>query len=410
MAVFVYKAFDVAGRQKKGIVDAENIRAARQKLKALGLYPSSLVESDEPGEGRSALPTLTIRNQRVSTNDLAIATRQLSTLVGAGMPLVEALRALADQIDNTGFRRVIAEVGDSVNEGSTLANALRNHRRIFPRLYVNMVASGEASGSLELVLTRLADLLETQAAFRRKVGSALTYPILMLFLCFGVVILLLTYVVPQITKIFADRNAILPMPTRFVIGMSEVLTAYWPVLVALVAGIVFLVRYYLRTPNGRRRRDAVLLKLPILGPLFLKIATSRFARNLSTMLVSGVELLTALSITKNIVGNVILEEAIEKATEGVREGGSLAYEIERARVFPRLLIHMVAIGEKTGQLETMLDRAANTYESEVQAVVASFTSILEPVLILLLATIVGGILAAVMLPMLEMSSLQGLGK
>ena len=409
MAVYEYKAFDAQGRQKKGIVDAEHVRAARQKLKLQGLFPTTLSESDQsPARARGALPTLTIRSQRVSTAELAIMTRQLATLVGAGMPLVEALRALGDQIDNTGLRKVIAEVGEAVNEGSTLANAMREHKKTFPRLYVNMVASGEASGSLELVLGRLADLLESQAAFRRKVSSALTYPILMLCLCFGVVVLLLTYVVPQISQMFADRKAVLPLPTRVVIGLSNFLLSYWFLVAALIVGIVSLVRWYLRTPNGRRRRDAVMLKLPIIGPLVLKVATTRFAKNLGTMLISGVELLSALTITKNIIGNLVLEEAIEKATEGVREGGSLAAELEKSRVFPRLLIHMVAIGEKTGQLETMLDRAANSYESEVQAVVASFTSILEPVLILCLSVVVGGILAAVMLPMLEMSSLQGI--
>lgn len=406
MPVFVYKALDARGKNKSGLVDAENVRAARVKLRSQGIFPTALEEAAGKEEQRSGLFGRSSGKRRsVRAGDISIATRQLATLVGAGMPLVESLRALGDQVDDRTLKQILSEVSEQVNEGSTLANALKDHPRVFPRLYVNMVASGEASGSLELVLGRLADLLEAQAALRRKVGSALTYPILMLTLCFGVVILLLAYVVPQITAIFQERGAVLPTPTRAVIALSDFVRGFWPLLIAAAVGAVYGFRWYSGTPQGKKRLDGLLLKLPFIGRLALKVATSRLSRNLGTMLQSGIELLSALSIAKNIVGNSVLETAVENAIAGVREGGSLADQLEKSHLFPRLLIHMVAIGEKTGQLESMLIRAADSYDSEVQAVISSLTSILEPVLILFLAVIVGAILAAVMLPMLEMTSL-----
>ena len=409
MAVFSYKALDNRGRTTKGIIDAESIRVARQKLKAQGIFPTTVEESS--GTGRKS-PVISLRSsfggeKKVDTATLGIATRQLATLVAAGMPLVEGLKALGEQLDHATLKRVIAEVSEEVNEGSTLAASMRKYPKAFPKLYANMVASGEASGSLDLVLSRLADLLETQAALKRKISSALMYPALMVVLCFGVIVLLLTYVVPQITQIFASRNAVLPLPTRVVIGMSDMFKAYWPIGLGLMAALALWFSKYRASPKGRKLLDRLLLKLPLVGTLTLKVATSRFSKNLGTMLASGIELLAALGIARNIVGNAVLEEAVDSAIIGVREGGSLSGELERSAVFPRLLIRMIAVGERTGQLEQMLLRAADGYEAEVSSTVASLTSILEPVLILILAVIVGSILSAVMLPMLEMTSLAG---
>lgn len=406
MAVFVYKAINAEGRQIKGVIDAESIRLARQRLKQQGIFPTQVQEGQAPTAKTISLRGLMGgKGVKISTAQLAVVTRQFATLVAAGMPLVEGLRALADQIDQPAHKGVIAEVGDKVNEGSTLANAMRDYPSFFPRLYVNMVASGEASGTLDMVLERLADLLEAQAALRRKIVSALTYPVLMLCLCFGVIMLLLAYVVPQITAIFQDRKVTLPLPTRIVIGLSDFVQSHWFLIILALCLAIAGFRWYARTAAGHRKIDSILLKLPLIGPLQLRLATSRLARNLGMMLASGIEMLTALSIAKNITGNVLLEEAIERAIEGVREGSPLAVELNKSGLFPRLLIHMVAIGEKTGSLEQMLLRAAEAYESEVDAVVAGFTSILEPVLIIFLALVVGGILASVMLPMLEMTSL-----
>jgi general secretion pathway protein F len=403
MAVYAYKGIDRTGKAKKGVVDADSDRAARQKLKSDGIFPSYLKETTVGGTSNTDEKGAS--QKRVSTNQLAIATRQLATLVAAGMPLVDALRALADQIDNTRFRAVISEVTDRVNEGSTLANAMREYPRVFPKIFVNMVASGEATGGLDVVLERLADLLETQAALQRKVLSALAYPVLMLLLCTAVIIILLTFVVPEITKVFESQKAILPLPTRIVIFISQFLASYWWVFLLMAIGGVIGFRSYGKTTKGRWNLDALKLKLPLVGSISLKICSSRFARNLGTLLESGVELLTALSIVKNIVGNVVLEKIVEDSSEGVREGKSLAQELKRGGKFPKLLVHMCGVGEQSGQLDAMLLRAATAFESEVDSVISSLTSILEPVLIVVLAGIVGCILASVMLPMLEMSQL-----
>ncbi|NLF24277.1 MAG: type II secretion system inner membrane protein GspF [Deltaproteobacteria bacterium] len=407
MAVYTYKALNQKGRSIRGVVDAESVRHARSKLRQQGLYPVEVKESSSKEGTRSITLQNVIpsRGPRIGISQLSVITRQFATLIAAGMPLIEALKALGDQIDNPGIKSTIADVSDKVNEGWSLANALREYPTVFPRLYTNMVASGEASGSLDLVLERLSDLLESQAALRRKVISALTYPILMLFLCFAVITLLLAYVVPQITSIFKEQNAVLPLPTRVIIALSSFVQAYWLYLLVLGIAAFLGLKYFSRTERGRRKIDIFLLKIPIIGSLKLKIATARLANNLGSMLSSGIEMLTALGIAKNIIGNVVLEDAIEAAAEGVREGGSLAAELNKSQMFPRLLIHMIAVGERTGQLEPMLLRAAKVYESEIDAVISGFTAILEPVLIIFLALVVGGILAAVMLPMLEMTSL-----
>ena len=406
MAVFNYKALNAKGRNVSGVVDADSVRSARQKLKTMGMFPTEVHESRATVGSRNLLKSLgSSRPKRVNTSQLGVVTRQLATLISAGMPLVESLKALGQQIDQPALKEVVADVCDKVNEGATLATAMRDYPGVFPKLYVNMVASGEVSGSLDMVLERLADLLEAQAALQRKFISALTYPVLMLVLCFGVILLLLAYVVPQISTIFKDRNRALPLPTRIVIALSHFVQSYW--LHMLVAGCfaVFVFRRYANSTRGRRKIDGLLLRLPVLGGLRLKVAVSRLSRNLGSMLASGIQLLTALGIVKNIVGNVVLEEAVEAAMNGVREGSGLSEELNKTQIFPRLLIHMVAIGEKTGQLEQMLLRAANVYESEVDSVISGFTAILEPVLIIFLALVVGAILASVMLPMLEMTSL-----
>lgn len=407
MAVFEYTALNASGKKVKGVVDAESVRAARSKLKLQGVFPTSLEEAKSKALGKSAKGASIFGERRVGAAQLGIATRQLATLVGAGMPLVESLKALGDQLDQPRLKAVIADIASRVNEGSTFADAVRAHPRVFPKLYPNMIASAEASGTLEIVLERLADLLESSAALRRQVFAALAYPMLMLVLCLGVVILLLTYVVPQITEIFEEHGGVLPTPTRIVIAMSDFIQAQWLPCLLLVAFIIIsLVRYY-KTEAGRERIDGIKLKLPVFGALTTKAASARFSRTLGTMLSSGVELLTALTIVKNIIGNVVIEKAIADAREGVREGKNLADELDKSGVFPRLLVHMTAIGEKTGELESMLLRSARAYESEVNTVISALTAVLNPILILILAGIVGMILVSVLLPMLEMTSLAG---
>lgn len=410
MAIFSYQALDQKGSKKRGTIEADSLRTAKQRLKAQKLFPIDVKEeviSSAPTKSTSTFAVPRKIKTRVSSTQLAVATRQLATLINAGMPVVESLRALGEQTDSENLRKIIADISDSVNEGSSLANALKKHSGVFPKLYINMVASGEASGTIDAVLNRLADLLENQNALRRKITSALTYPALMLGLCFLVIIFLLTYVVPQITQIFSRQGTILPAPTRFVIGLSDFLRDYYFVLVPLLIIAVLGFSRYKRTERGRFKIDSLKLKLPAVGPILLKVASARFAGSLGAMLTSGIDLIAALLIAKNVVGNTVLEEAVDRAAQGVKEGSSLSAELNKSQLFPRLLTRMIAIGEKTGTLDQLCLRAAASYEGEVNAVIAGLTALLEPLLIIFLAAVVGGILAAVMLPMLEMSSLAG---
>jgi general secretion pathway protein F len=268
-----------------------------------------------------------------------------------------------------------------------------------------MIKSGEASGTLDMVLTRLADMLEGQAMLNRKIISAITYPVLMLFLCLGVIILLLAYVVPQISVIFKERGKALPFITEVIINISDLIRGYWWLMGIIIFFLLVIFQRYIKTTEGRYKLDKLIVTMPIFGHIFLKVATSRLATNLGTMLKSGIELLTALSISKNILSNTYLEETIKTASEGVEQGKSLSMLLSQSQKFPKILIHMTAIGEQTGSLDEMLIRVGKNMETEVEAIVAGLTSLLEPILIIFLAFIVGGILAAVMLPMLEVTSI-----
>ncbi len=402
MPVFEYIAVSSSGGKVKGQIDADGIRAARQKLRAQGIFPTEVREGTTSIENRSQDIKRYFQTNRVSGGELAVATRQLSTLVGAGLPLINALQALFDQTESAVLKRILVKVRDSVEEGSSLAKALSAYPKAFPRLYVNLVASGEASGTLDAVLENLADHLESQGELKRKILSALTYPILMLCICSLVIVALLTFVVPKIVEIFQKQHLTLPLPTEIVLAVSHFLINYWYLILAALACFIFGTQHYYRQEKGREAIDRWLMKLPIFGRTYTKVATARVCRTLSTLLSSGVELLTALDITKNIVGNIHFVRAIESAHDGVREGRSLANEFTRSQVFPVMVCHMIAVGEKSGELEKMLSRASKAYENEVNATLSGLTSILEPVMMIVVGAIVLFIVLSVLLPMTDM--------
>lgn len=402
MPLFEYVAIDSSGKQTKGTVDAENIRAARQRLRAQKLFPTEVHEGTVEPSARTKDVARYIGAPQVSLKDLAVATRQLATLVAAGLPLVSSLLALADQTENSTLKRILIQVKEEVEEGSTFAKSLNKYPKVFPNLYINMVASGEASGTLDAVLGNVADYLEGQVELRRKIWSALTYPILMLFMCGAVVVGLLVFVIPRIVEIFVKQGAVLPLPTRIVIGLSDFLIAYWYLIALAVLGAVFGVREYYRKEHGKERIDGLLLKLPLYGPLFVKISTARVSKTLSTLLSSGVGLLGAIDITKNITTNVHMRRALEDARAGVQEGKSLARELTRSGVFPVMLSHMIAIGEKSGALEDMLEKAGGAYENEVNATLGRLTSLLEPLMMVFVGGIVLVIVVSVLLPMADL--------
>ncbi|MCB0310195.1 MAG: type II secretion system inner membrane protein GspF [Bdellovibrionales bacterium] len=403
MPVYEYTALSDRGKSLKGSIDADNVRAARQKLRAKGVFPTDIREGGNlQSGGKSRDLRRYLQSNSVSTSELAIATRQLSTLVGAGLPLVSALQALSEQTESRALQRIIVNVREKVQEGSALAKAISSYPRAFPRLYVNLVASGEASGTLDSVLENLAEHLESQMALRRKVTSAMFYPILMLCVCVAVIVALLILVVPRIVSIFERQNLTLPWPTRLVLGVSNFFTAYWPFVVVLLVASLVSLRWYYRQETGKNRIDNFLLQLPIFGKLYIKVATARISRTLSTLLSSGVQLLTALDIARNIVSNVHVAAAMENAREGVREGRSLAKEISKSGIFPQMVCHMIAVGEQSGELESMLGRVAKAYENEVDAALSGITSLLEPLMMIFVGGIVLLIVISVLLPMADM--------
>lgn len=405
MAVYEYTAINAKGKTVKGVIDAESSRSARQKLNDRGIFPTTMHEGEEQKPNSSWNLKIELGSKSIGASGLAILTRRLATLVGAGMTLVDSLKAVAEQVEKPKLKKVVASLADDVTEGASFADALRKHPKIFPRLYVNMVSSAETSGTLDLILERLADLYEAQADLQSKVYTAITYPALMLVLCVVAVVVLLTYVVPKITAIFESQGAALPLLTQFVVWLSVVLKTWWWVILALLIIGLVLFRRYKATDKGQEKIDEILLKLPLVGGLVQKIATIRFARNLGNMLTGGVEMISALNIAKSITGNRTFEAAIESAAEGVSEGRSLSSELKKTGAFPSVLIHMLNTGENSGQLESMLLKSATSYENEVNTFLARLTSTLEPILIIFVAVVVGGIILSVMLPMLELSSI-----
>jgi general secretion pathway protein F len=465
MAVFEYRGILAAsGKQVHGVRDADNAKALRAVLKREGILLTSASEEvkarvggRKAGDGGG----LSLFN-RVSVDDVAMMTRQLATLVNAGIPLVEAVGALIEQMEKLELKRVLTQVVDRLNEGSSLAKALEPHPRVFSNLYVSMVAAGEASGTLEAVLERLADFMESQSKLRGKVGAALAYPALMLIIGSALITVMMVVVVPKVTAIFESLDRALPWYTEALIGTSHLIASNQMlgfvvsmvtftftrsalrdykeserakhmmfVVLALVGGAMlvlcgFLVESlgayavgvaigvvaglaiawlmaWVATPEGRATKDGVMLKMPIFGNLVRMLAVSRFARTLATLLRSGVPLLKAMDIVKNVLDNGKLEKVIETAAGSIREGESIAGPLKRSGDFPPIVTHMIAVGERSGQLEQMLENVARAYDSQVETRVQALTSLLEPLMIVVMGGGVGFIAFAILMPLIQMN-------
>jgi general secretion pathway protein F len=335
---------------------------------------------------------------------VAAFTRQLATLLKAGIPLAEALGALGEQGDNKKLEMVLAEIRQKVNEGSSLADTLAAHPKIFPELYTNMVRSGEAAGNLDAVLARLADFLDAQHTLRAKVSGALTYPVIMLVLGSLIMGVLMVVVVPKITSIFEDLGKTLPWNTQLLIFMADVMGSYWWAVLIFAGLSYWAFRRWSHTPKGRAMVDRIQLKVPLIGPLVRYVGVARFARTLATMLAAGVPVLTALEIVKKVLNNTVLEKVVEEARDAIREGESIATPLKRSGQFPSLMVHMVAVGERSGQLEAMLENVATAYERDVEGKVTRLTTILSPLLIVGMALCVVFIVFSVLQPILDMQN------
>jgi len=405
--VYAYKGVNAAGRSTRGHVDAETPRGARTKLRRDGIILTDLVETR--GELRSRatsdrrfavrLPSL----HRVSSLDLALATRQASTLLGAGIPLVSTLRALTEQVENPRLKSVLGQVRDRVNEGANLADAMEA-TGVFSDLYVGMVRAGEAGGALEQVLERLAEYLESQVRLRNKVGSILIYPSVMFGFACVVVAVLVTVVLPQITELLVSLNQPLPFYTRWIIGLSNFARDWWWLILLVVVGAIALLRALVQTETGRARYDQISLRLPLMGRLVRLLAISRFARTLSTLLAGGLPITSALHTAGEVAANRVLASAIDAARLSITEGASVAQPLRASGEFPPLVTHMIEVGEQSGELEAMLAKVADTYEEQVETTVTRVTALLEPMLILLMVGIVMVIILATLVPLLQVTS------
>ena len=411
MPVYAYKGVTAAGKKTRGHLDAENSRAARSRLRRDGVFLTELEEGRRenvtaaPGASRFAVSMPSF--QRVSALDLALMTRQLSTLVGAGIPLVAALRALTDQVENARLKGVLGQVRDRVNEGSALADAMAGGGGIFPDLYIGMVRAGEAGGALETVLERLADYLESQVRLRNKVSSILIYPTVMFLFACVVVGALVTVVLPQITELLASLNQPLPFYTRWIISLSNFARDFWWAIILVGVAFVAAFRMVIRTERGRATYDRVRLRLPLIGRLVRTIAISRFARTLSTLLSGGLPITRALETAGEVAGNTVIAEAIAAARTSITEGASVAAPLKASGEFPPMVTHMIEIGEQSGELESMLTKVSDTYEEQVETTVSRFTALLEPVLILVMVGIVLVIIMATLVPLLQVTTSLG---
>ncbi|BDG08981.1 type II secretion system inner membrane protein GspF [Anaeromyxobacter paludicola] len=407
MPVFEYKALDAGGKAVGGLKEADSPRTLRTVLRRDGLFLTEVVGQKQAAEAAARDVRKRWLTGRIKADDLAIMTRQLAVLVGAGVPLVEALTALVDQVEHERLKRIVSDVRQRVNEGSSLADALASHPRVFTNLYVNMIRAGESSGALEIVLVRLADFTENQARLRSKIVGTLTYPAAMLVIGTVIMAILFTVVIPKITRIFDETRVTLPLTTRALIGFSTFVHDWWWAggLLTIVAGV--LVARWKETPSGRAAWDRRALTVPIFGGLIRQIAIARFSRTLSTLLKSGVPLLTAMDIVKNIVGNVRLQSVIEESAAAIREGESIAAPLKRSGEFPPLVYHMVAIGERSGQLEEMLKNVADAYDSQVETKIGALTSLLEPVMIVGMGVVVALIVFSILMPILQINNLAG---
>ncbi len=406
MPVYEYKGYNREGNKESGILDADSKAALRQKLQSQGVYTTEIYEADDE-EAASSDREIDVGQlfEWVSLRDIAMLTRQLATLLKAGIPLVEALNALSDQLEKKKLKRVVSDIKQSVNEGSSLANAIDDHPEHFSNLYMNMVKAGESSGNLDIVLERLTEFLDDQIELRGKIIGAMIYPALMTLVGTALLGVIFAFVIPKVTQLFEDQGEALPLVTRFLIGVSDLLSNWKfmivavPVFVGAIVGFV----YWKRTPDGKETWDRFVLKIPVFGALVRKIAISRFARTLGTLLGSGVPLLTAMDIVKNVLGNERLVQVIEEARVDIEEGEDIADPLKRSGEFPPTVTHMISVGERSGRLEDMLDNIATSYDQQVDRQIDAMTTLLEPILIVFMGIGVAVVVFAVMLPLLQLN-------
>ena len=406
MPIYEYTAFDQKGKSKKGIIEADNEASARNKLRAAGKYPVDLKEnlSQSTKAGRAGRGSLLVF-ERVKSMEIHIFTRQLATLVGAGIPLVSALSSLLEQTANPALKKVLAQIKDAVNEGNTLTNSLAKHPKLFSNIYINMVRAGEASGSLDIVLEKLADFGEKQRTLQGRIKAALIYPVFMAVIGSAILFILITYIVPNITKVFADMERTLPLPTRFLISLSNFLRGYWWLVLLFLIAAFYSLRLFIQNARGRRIWDLLKLKMPIIGAVNQKIILARFGSTMASLLGSSVPLVTSMQIVQSIANNSLIAEVIEEAIERIRKGKSMASALGSSPWFPPIFVQMISVGEQSGNLEPMLTKVSDAYEREVDMAIMGMTSLIEPIMIAAMGAAVGFVVLSILLPIFEMNQM-----
>jgi type II secretion system protein F len=409
MPVFEYKAVDEKGKTVTGIIDASSPREARGKLRSQKLYTTRIDEADQKEE-TTITSEVKVKKlfQFVKQKDISMMTRQLATLLRSGMPLVQSLSAIIEQLEGNPLQQVMYVVRENINSGSSLADAFEEYPKHFSELYVNMIRAGEASGSMDAILQRLANYMESTLKQRNRIRSIMVYPAFMLFIGTGVLVFLMTAIVPTLAKLFAEMNQSLPVATNILINSSAFLSGYGglALLVVIIGGIIML-KQFIKTEGGRLAFDSFKLRLPILGPLVRKISISRFARTLGTLLAGGTSLVQSLEIVRRVVANETLGQVIDNVKERVIQGDTIADPLRRSKQFPPIVVHMISVGETSGTLEEMLISVSDTYDDEVETMISGLTSVLEPIIIVVMGVIVGFIVMAILLPIFQMNQLSG---
>ncbi|MCX4242950.1 type II secretion system inner membrane protein GspF [Paraliomyxa miuraensis] len=414
MPAYAYTGLSAKGKNVKGVATADNVAALKASLRRDGIYLTAVNETTAAAGAAASASGGADREidlaklfDRVTPKMVASMTQLLGTLLQAGVTLPEALAALTDQVESQRFKTVLTDISEKVNQGSSLADSMAAYPKVFPQLYVNMIRAGEASGALETVLFRLSEFLEKQLEIKNKINSAMLYPVVLAILGAAIITLLMVGIVPKITGMFEDMSAELPWNTKLLIWMSDTISGYWWAILLLIWFLGWAFARWRRTEAGRWAGDAMVLRLPVVGELVRKIAISRFSLTLSTLLSSGVQLLHALDIVRTLLGNVVLEDVIAKARDSIREGENIAPALKRSGQFPPLVTHMIAVGERSGQLEQMLGDVARTYDRETNTSIQRLTGLLEPLMIVFMGVGVGFVVASIMQPIMMLTEMAG---
>lgn len=403
MPIFVWKGRSASGAVQTGELVAESQQEVFAALRAKKIIPTSV----RPKPKEIGLPFL--KGGRLGTRDLSIFTRQFATMINAGLPLMQCLEIQSQQTDNPGFKKVLRQIMEDVEGGATLAEALRRQKGSFSTLYVNMVEAGETGGALDVILVRLANYLEKAAALARKIKGAMIYPAMIVSVAVVAVGVILIAVIPVFAQLFSEFGAELPLATRIVIGLSDILRRYSWIFVIFAIALIVAVKMTYQRDAGKLAIDKALLRMPVMGDLIRKTAIARFSRTLSTLLASGVPILDALETTAKTAGNKVVENAVRAARSSISEGETIAGPLSKEAVFPPMVVQMISIGEATGGLDDMLSKIADFYDTEVDAAVENLTSALEPIIMVFLGTVIGGIVIAMYLPIFKIATIVGGG-